>query len=690
MKKLIIFTVVFLYAEICFSQTDNFKELKDWQLKGYAQSAELYNDDITAIKYYSEYYNRKKDDFDIAYKLADLYFSVKDYKKAKPLYYIVYKKDKFKYPKSIFKYGQTLKAEENFDSAAVCFQIYIDEFIYRLKKNEQNQELFLVEKELKGCEDADFLSESDSEKITIQKLNQSINTSYKEASPVIWNDTTLIYTSYMIDSVPVININTRNLPNEKYYSAKLTGNYWQGGFPAPKPFINLKKLSMSGGAFSDDRQRFYFAAGKKDIYGRIHSSIYVSTFKNGKWSKPEKLNEKINLKKYISTQPAVGKCYNPDLDVIYFVSDRPGGYGKTDIWYTVYDKTTREYKTPVNAGSYINTPGNEITSNINNDTKALYFSSDGHSGYGGYDIYKTFGELVNWIPPKNMGKPVNSSFDDIWFTQFKNNSAGFIVSNRDSNINTQTGHCCYDIFKYGVINKKIIEISDTIFETDKQIYNELAKNKKAKNKIKKISANTIVKLHIKNNDNGKYICLATDTTDNNGKFHFKIDKNQNYKLTIEKENYTPMSLILNSDNLIHNKSDLKSLTIIPVQKNPVTLHNIYFEFNKWDLTEKSKLYLDTFLYKVMEKNKDIVIEVSAHTDGIGDSGYNLALSEKRAESVVKYLMQKGINKNRLIAKGYGEESPIVPEVLKNGEDNPKARAKNRRIEFRVISVLINQ
>ncbi len=688
MKKLIILTVIFLSAEICFSQGDSLNELKDWQLKGYAQSAELYSDQITAIKYYSEYYKRNKNDYDIAYKLADLYFKIKDYQKAKPLYYITYKKNKYKYPKSIFKYGQTLKAEENFDSAAVCFQIYRDEIIYKLKKTEQNKELFLVEKELKGCENAVFSSKSDTEKITVKKLNQSVNTSYKESSPIIWNDTTLIYTSYMIDSVPVININTRNLPNEKYYSAKLTENYWQGGFSAPKPFVNLKNLSMSGGSFSDDRKRFYFAAGSKDIYGRVYSSLYVSTFKNGKWSKPKKLNGKINSKKYISTQPAVGKCYNPDFDVIYFVSDRPGGYGGTDIWYTVYDKITKKYKDPVNAGSYINTPGNEITPNVNNETKTLYFSSDGHSGYGGYDIYKTFGELVNWIPPQNMGKPVNSSFDDIWFTQSKNNDAGFIVSNRYRNTNTQTEHCCYDIFKYGVVNKKIIEISDTVFETDEQIYHELSENKKKK--TKQISANTIVKLHIKNNDNGEYICLAADTTDNNGRFHFKIDKNQDYKLTIEKENFTPTSLILNSDNLIHNKSDFKSLTIIPLQKKPVTLNNIYFEFNKWDLSESSKLYLDTFLYKIMTENKDIVIEISAHTDGIGDSVYNLVLSKKRAESVVKYLTQKGISKNRLIAKGYGEEKPLVSEITENGEDNPEARAKNRRIEFRVVGLVINR
>ncbi len=691
MKKIIAYIIFFLITEITFSQSENLYELKDWQLKGYAESAERYNDDYSAVKYYSEYYKRNKNDSKTAYKLASLFFKVKNFQQAKPIFLDLYQHEKDKYPKAIFKYGQILKNEGKFDSAAMCFQIYRDELLYKDKKNERNLNILKVKQELKICENAVFRKNDNKETINVYKLNKTINKKYKESSPVIWNDTNLIYTSYMIDSVPVINIETpKNKPFEKYYSAKLINDNWQGGFLPPKPFINLENKSMSGGVLSDDGFRFYFAAGYKDMHGKIYSSIYVSKFLNGNWSEPEKLNNRINLKNYFSTQPAIGKCYDKNFDVIYFVSDRPGGLGGSDIWYTIYDKITGRYKEPVNAGSYVNTPENEITPRIDNTTKALYFSSDGHSGFGGYDIFKTFGELINWIPPKNIGKPLNSSFDDFWYTSFKNDSTGFIVSNRSENPEMQNPHCCFDVFEYGIINKKTIEITDTIFETDENFYDKLTQNKEANENIKQNSSRTVVKLHIKNNDNGQYICLAVDTTDYSGKFHFKIDKNQEYKLTVEKENYTPVSVTFNTKHLINNKLTVKAVTIIPTNKKPINLKNIYFEFNKWNLNDSSKQYLDTYLYKVLNKNKNIVIEISAYTDGIGDSDYNLVLSKNRAESVVNYLVNKGINKKRLIAKGYGEEKPIVSEFTKTGKDNPEGRAENRRIEFRVIGVMIDE
>lgn len=690
MKKIFIYIIVIFTAENCFAQTGNLKNLKTWQLKAYGKSAERYEDINSAAMYYSEFYKRNNKDKKTAYKLANLYFNIKNYEKAKPIFFDLYKTNCKKFPKAIFKYGQILKNEEKFDSAASCFLIYRDNLIYYDKKSEKNVNLLIVERELKGCEIAEYKKNKTTDKIQIIHLNSSINKDYKESSPLILNDTTLIYTSYMIDSLPVINVNNpENMPVERYFSANLKNHIWKGGYGISDPFINFKNKSVSGGVLSDDGKRFYFSVGYRNIYGKVFSSIYVRKLINGKWSKPQKLDKRINPENYMTTQPTIGKCYNKNFDIIYFVSDRPGGIGGTDIWYSVYDKETDKYKTPINAGSYINSPADEITPYADNTTKALYFSSNGHSGFGGYDIYKTYGELVNWIPPENIGRPVNSVWDDFYYTKFKNDSTGFIVSNRDISNNTQNRHCCFDIFEYKLQNKDFIEISDTLFETDENIYKRLTDNKNSK-PTKKISSQTVVKLHIKNKDNGKYICLATDTTDNAGMFHFKIDKGKDYKLTVEKKDFTPTSVIVNSNNSVKNKLNIKSVTIIPDNKQSIRLKNIYFEFNKWDLNENSKQYLDTFLYKIMDTNKDIVIEISAYTDGIGDSDYNLILSKKRAESVVNYLKQKGINKSRLIAKGYGEEKPIASEVFENGSDNPEGRAKNRRIELRVVGVIINQ
>ena len=200
MKNLLLIIFSLLIANISFSQTENLKELKSWQLKAYGKSAERYGDLNSVVKYYSEYYARNKKDEKTAFKLANSYFEIKNFEKAKPIFYELYLSNSKKYPKAVFRYGQILKKEEKFDSAAACFLIYRDNLIYYDVKSNKDANLLMVERELKSSENESFKKSDNSEKIQILKLNSSINKNYKESSPVIWNDTTLIYTSLMIDS----------------------------------------------------------------------------------------------------------------------------------------------------------------------------------------------------------------------------------------------------------------------------------------------------------------------------------------------------------------------------------------------------------------------------------------------------------------------------------------------------------
>ncbi len=677
-----LFALIHLFAQNEFIEENS---LKNYELKGYAESAERYNDKITALKYYEILLKRNPENQNIKFKTAGLYFDSEQYKKAKSLYVDLLKTEQNKFSEAIFNYGVILKKEEQYDSAVYYFNLYRDEITGKSNKD-MNLKLLKVDNQIKACENI-LYKKNHPENIKIVKLNNTVNKPFKESSPIIYNDSSLIYTSVIIDSTPLINIDKNQAwPEEKYFLAKLQNNEWIGSFDAFEPFINLKNKSVTGGCFSEDGKRFYFSVYKKNIYGELKGSIYVSVKRKNGWSSPKKLSEKVNSEKYFSIQPTLGKCYNPDLDVIYFVSDRPGGFGGTDIWYTVYDKRKKEYNVALNAGFYINTPGNEITPFYDKSTSALYFSSDMHSGYGGYDIFKTYGELMNWIPPLNIGKPLNSGYNDFFFTKFKNDTAGFIVSNRSLSENKENEHCCYDLFEFSKQNKGYIEINDTLFQSGDDIYKYLVDKKTTS--PKEILPNTVIKLHVKNKENGEYVCLATDTTDSNGRFHFKVDKQNDYKLTVEKEGYTPTSVILKSKKLYSDKLNMKSLTIIPDHKKSIKLSNIYFDFNKWDLNEASKQYIDTFLYKTLLENKGIVIEIDAYTDGIGDDDFNLVLSKKRAESVVKYLSEKGIDKSRLIAKGFGESKPIVREISDTGEDIPEGRAKNRRIEFRVVGIIV--
>jgi len=690
MKKIIIIIILLTSYFFSFSQTNNVKYLKNWQLIGYAESAERINDKYTAIDYYSEYYNRKKDNDKISYKLANLYFESKDFKNAKPIYYSLYENKK--YSRALYRYAQILKSQQYYDSALSCFEIYRDQLITNEKKSLRNLYFFMIAKEIEGCELA-VLNSIRNNDIKVTALNSSINKAHKESAPIIMNDTVLIYSSFNMDSLPTINIGqTSNLPVDKFYAAKYINNRWQGGFTPPKPFFNFDSLYTSGGVFSNDKKRFYFTISNKNKLGENISSIYVSKYKNGEWENPEKLNNQINYKNYINAQPTIGKCYNNDFDVIYFVSNRPGGAGGTDIWYFVYDILNNQYKKAYNAGSYINTPENEVTPHYNNSTKTMYYSSNGLSSYGGYDIYKTTGELINWIPSINLGYPINSPYDDIYYTKSKKDTMGFLVSNRSEGKILKTPHCCFDIFQYNVIKDDDIIIAGTIYEYDENYFDNLLKSDSTNSKTKenKTSSNSIVELYIKNTNNDEYIFIKADTTQNNGNFKFKVDENQDYLLSVTKNNHINSKIKFNTLNTKERLVVIEPISIIPIQKEAFSLSNIYFEFNKWELTEDSKLYIDTTLVTLLNNHKNIVIEIVAHTDGIGDSDYNLVLSKNRAENVVSYLKTKGISINRILARGYGESKPLANEFTANGEDKPEGRAKNRRIEFKIVGLLITE
>ena len=692
MKKIIaIIALVALYI-LGYTQTDEIVQMQNWELIGYAKSAERINDNYSAIDYYSEYYNRNENKDDISYKLANLYFDVNDFQKAKPIYYNLYMKNWKKYPNTLFKYAQILKYEEQYDSAISSFEMFRANLFNSGKEAENNYYFLMVSREIEGCEFASD-NKKENKNIQITHLNSTINKAHKESAPLIWNDTVLIYSSLMLDSLPVIKIDQdSNLPVDKFYSAKFINNSWQGGYDAPKPFFNFDSLSSSNAVYSDDDRRLYFTAGARNKEGKKINSLYVSKFEQGEWQKPEKLNDNVNSKNHTTTQPAIGKCFNKNYDVIYFVSDRPGGVGSMDIWFTIFDKKTNSYKSPINAGSYINTPGNEITPYFDKSSKSLYFSSDGLIGYGGYDIYKTIGELVNWIPPINIGLPINSPYDDIYYTKFNKDTLGFFASNRSESKILKNPNCCFDLFQYQLVKKIDFTISGKIFETDKMFFDKLIENKNESNQIKndKKSSESIIELHIKNKNNGEYIFIKSDTTNTDGNYNFNVEENQNYKLAVIKENFTPTEIKFNTNNIKKRLFVLEPVTIIPIQEKAVSLNNIYFEFNKWDLNAKSKAYIDESLFKAMKNHKNIVFEISAHTDGVGDSNYNLVLSKNRAVSVVNYLTSKGIERFRIIAKGHGEAKKIAPEVTNNGNDNPEGRAKNRRIEFRVVGVVVNK
>lgn len=393
--------------------------------------------------------------------------------------------------------------------------------------------------------------------------------------------------------------------------------------------------------------------------------LYSSSQVRGTWSEPMPLE--IVGDSLIAAHPAL----SADGSTLYFVSDRPGGYGGTDIWKA--EKEGGKYKNPVNLGSEINTAGNEMFPYVR-DNGELYFSSDSHLGLGGLDIFKaTQDEDGKWIV-ENMGYPMNSPGDDFGIAFYKDKTEGMFTSNRK-------GSKSDDIYSFF--------FPPTIFQLNGEILNR--------------ETNSPI-------DGATVRVIGTDGTNlrmnsPNGKFQLKLQPETEYIVAGYRDGYLIDKSTFTTEGLHESKDFRINLFLTPVD-NPINLENINYAFGSAELLPESILALDT-LVTLLEANPTITIELMAHTDHVGTEQSNFELSQRRAQSVVNYLIEKGINPQRLTAKGYGETWPktvtrelaakydfmkrgdVLEEAyinrLETAEQRDIAQSLNRRTEFRVLT-----
>ena len=414
---------------------------------------------------------------------------------------------------------------------------------------------------------------------------------------------------------------------------------------------------------------------------------------DNEWSTPILLGSGINNPKYTSTQPTVGVESKTQNEVLYFVSDREGTKGGLDIWYSVYNAKKNEFKPPKNLGNKINTFGDEMTPFYDIESHTLFFSSDGWPSIGGFDIFKSQGELTQFSTPENIGFPVNSSVDDIYYATSKNREGGFFVSNRKGTVALLNETCCDDIWEYRWSNYIHIAVMGKIYAIkDSTIYEQLEKQIVDKNFIEELDSTTEKvnplpekKVDLYLSQGNERIFIKSIQTNDQGEFFFNLEPQKEYKIVVDNFGFFNKEITVSTKNITHSDTlhaDAIYINVIPLE--PVVIKNIYYEFSKWNLTDSSKAIIDRTLYKLLMDNPRIIVEISSHTDSVSSDEYNMKLSQKRAESVVKYLISKGIEKERLVAKGYGESKPIAPNTNPDGTDNPEGRQKNRRTEFKII------
>jgi OOP family OmpA-OmpF porin len=388
----------------------------------------------------------------------------------------------------------------------------------------------------------------------------------------------------------------------------------------------------------------WYKKGDKSIL-----AIYLSIHNNNQWGEPVKLNKNVNVDGYNSIQPFI----TSDGKRLFFATNKPDGLGGYDIWVSDLDVNGEPVNT-TNLGNTINTPFDEEAPYYNAGDAKLIFSSKGFVGLGGFDFFESDLSDGKWSKPVNMGYPMNSSKDDIYYYPEGTTGKFYISSDRES-------ECCLNIFEgfsYNVTVKGIVADCD------------------AQQPLERVKVSLVDSL-----SNSKIYTVLTDA---NGAYEFKIADRHPYNIVIEKAGYfTKQQNVPVADTV--TKIVLMGKTCMQqyVVDQPIEIKNILYDFDKATLRPESKLALDS-LVSLLNNNPSIKIELSSYTDSFGSNAYNMNLSQMRAKACVDYLIVKGIAIDRLSAKGYGKAQPVDANTLPNGSDNPEGRQQNRRTEFKVI------
>lgn len=644
-----------------------FKLLSPAQLKSFGKNGMLQGDHAMAASYFQRYMKLKPNNYKIAFQLAESYRLSRDYMQALTWYERSYASSDKAFALPLYYYALMLKMNGDCESAKIKF----NEFRKQAGSDDLSQTLKRqVKNEIIGC---DSLSQKPLAKIAISHLDTSINKVHVEAAPVYLNDSSVIYSSLRTNEREYIyESDTVNIPVRKIYRASKEEGEWKykGEFDG---LFNKESFNVSGGNFSPDKKRFYFTRCSNNWKNKVICAIYLSVNENGNWSEPLKLDKKINISNYTSTQPTVSIAAN-GLEVVHFVSDRPNGRGGYDVWYFTYNFDKKKYSIPKNAGSKINTKGDEMAPFFDQEYSTLYFSSTGWPGLGGYDIFKSIGQFKKFSLPENVNAPINSSYDDLYYAISPNRERGMFVSNRKGGVFLKNPTCCDDLYEYQKLEFINIKVIGNIYggkdSADMKLL-DLAE-------LNVYLVDTLTK---------ELMLIKTIGVEGSSGYNIPLEAGNTYKFIAEKDGYFNNSWMLNTAEIKETKTIAHDFKVKEIPVESFRLENVYYQTDKHDLTIDSKAVLDTTLLILLNENPQIKIEIGSHTDNVGSKAYNEKLSKRRAEGVVKYLISQGISPERLVASGYAFSMPVEPNRHPDGSDNPEGREKNRRTEFKVIGKL---
>ncbi len=577
----------------------------------------------------------------VIYNLAESYRNLHFHDKSAPHYQTATGFNKSLFPLARFHYASTLRALGRNDEAAAEFVAFTQEYTSK----DQYAAIAALE-----IENIAYIKQQMARKtLSAYKLekNGGLNAEGGSYAPVWIDENNLWFTS------------TRPWGDNKSTSNRIYQSTYSNGVAGAPSVITIsqpKDIQQGVVSISPDGNTIFLTRWDVEK-NKKSAAIYTSKKVNGNWAEPTAVTA-LDAAGSNSQQPFV----MPDGKTLVFSSDRPGGLGGFDLWKAYIDPNGN-VGAPENMGERVNTAFDEQAPSYHAASQTFVFSSNGRVGMGGYDFFFSKGTIDNLSAPQNFGYPVNSIKDDLYFTSkgpARNILEDVIISS------DREAACCLELFSLSK-PKPIKQLSGLVLDC--------SNNQPLAN----------AKVTVMDTINNKVITELT--TDAEGRYSFTLEDYQPLKATASDSGYFNNSVHLNTPFDIEEEKyaspDL-CLTLIPsTPEETITVDNVYYDFNSAALQKTSYPSLDR-LVQLLKDNPAVEIELNAHTDSKGDEDYNQRLSDARAKAVVNYLISKGINKNRLTSKGFGETMPVADNSNEDGTDNPEGRQQNRRTEFKVL------
>jgi outer membrane protein OmpA-like peptidoglycan-associated protein len=640
---------------------------------------------FNAIDYYGQLKNNDERNPYLTYQLAQCYRATRDYVPAAHYYTEAASLSKKIYPLATYYAGLMLKQQGEYQAAIASF----NEFLSDNKKSTSSggavtnpnpliqndpdrtvsaKSMKEVKKkaqvEIDGCVMA-ISSIKEPQPVTIINAGPNVNTPYTELSPLPLGDSALLFSTMGRNAVIESDGHDKLHYKEHFLVSKKQPGYVDS-FQWPLPFydgsFNDDAMHTGNGCYSPGGDRFYFTKCSEGDTGIYKCSIYVSKFDATNWGPAELVPGNVNEPGSSNTMPCVAKVGKKE--VLFFSSDRKlqsrGGY---DIWYSVIDPRNGSYRRPQNCGKKINTTSDEITPYYDGRLNKLYFATNGLKSMGGFDIYEADGGPSRYTNIHNMGYPINTSADELYFIKDPvGKPDAYVVSNRVGTFALKNPTCCNDIWRIQY-EPRLVVIGKVLGRKNQDLMPQ-----------------TVVKMADQKGEMNTY-------NSEDGNFTFNLSRGHSYVITGDKPGYTSTRASVSTMDIKRSDPDdtIQVTIYLDSIQNSFSVNNIYYDYDKATLRPESVASLDSVV-NFLKDNPSITVEIYSYTDSKGTDEYNMALSQRRAQSVLDYLEKSSIDRGRLTAKGFGDKNSAAPNSV-GGKDNPEGRQLNRRTEFRIITDL---